>query len=159
VLVLHVAYAFVPLGFFLMGAAIIWPAVFPSGAGLHAWMAGAVGLMTLAVTSAPAGMGSAPAPALASGAKESRASTAHVSRSQPFNLIRDLFDPLIEMCPILDEVSNDSDQAGRQHIGACGHDPWRLLAQEAMSLAHSNAVLKEKAAKLVDHCCPIADQA
>jgi uncharacterized protein involved in response to NO len=49
VLVLHVAYAFVPLGFFLMGAAIIWPAVLPSSAGLHAWMAGAVGLMTLAV--------------------------------------------------------------------------------------------------------------
>ena len=49
VLVLHVAYAFVPLGFFLMGAAIIWPAIFPTSAGLHAWMAGAVGLMTLAV--------------------------------------------------------------------------------------------------------------
>src|SRR5215469_2594083 len=27
-----------------------------------------------------------------------------------------------------------------------------------MSLAHSNAVLEEKAAKLIDHCCPIADQ-
>ena len=49
VLVLHVAYAFVPLGFLLMGAAIIWPAIFPTSAGLHAWMAGAVGLMTLAV--------------------------------------------------------------------------------------------------------------
>jgi hypothetical protein len=33
-----------------------------------------------------------------------------------------------------------------------------LLAQEAMSLAHSNAVLEEKATKLVDHCCSIADQ-
>jgi uncharacterized protein involved in response to NO len=27
----------------------IWPAIFPTSAGLHAWMAGAVGLMTLAV--------------------------------------------------------------------------------------------------------------
>src|ERR1700746_3052174 len=27
-----------------------------------------------------------------------------------------------------------------------------------MSLAHSNAMLQEKAAKLIDHCCPIADQ-
>jgi uncharacterized protein involved in response to NO len=49
VLVLHVAYAFIPLGFLLMGAAIVWPAIFPTSAGLHAWMAGAVGLMTLAV--------------------------------------------------------------------------------------------------------------
>ena len=49
VLVLHVAYVFVPLGFLLMGAAVIWPAIFPTSAGLHAWMAGAVGLMTLAV--------------------------------------------------------------------------------------------------------------
>jgi len=49
VLVLHVAYAFVPIGFFLMGAAVLWPAIFPTSAGFHAWMAGAVGLMTLAV--------------------------------------------------------------------------------------------------------------
>jgi uncharacterized protein involved in response to NO len=49
VLVLHVAYAFVPLGFVLVGAAIIWPAIVPASAGIHAWMAGAAGLMTLAV--------------------------------------------------------------------------------------------------------------
>jgi uncharacterized protein involved in response to NO len=49
VLVLHVAYAFVPLGFLLMGGAVLWPAIFPTSAGLHAWMAGAVALMTLAV--------------------------------------------------------------------------------------------------------------
>ena len=62
------------------------------------------------------------------------------------------------MCPILSEVSNDSDHAGRQHVDACGHDLWQLLPQEAMSLAHSNAVLQEKGPKLIDHCCPIADQ-
>jgi hypothetical protein len=45
---------------------------------------------------------------------------------------------------ILDEVSNDSDHTGRQHIGTCGHEPWPLLEQEAMSLAHRNAVLQEK---------------
>src|SRR5262249_56156375 len=49
VLILHVAYAFVPLGFLLLGAAILWPADFPTSAGLHAWSAGAFGLMTLAV--------------------------------------------------------------------------------------------------------------
>jgi hypothetical protein len=27
-----------------------------------------------------------------------------------------------------------------------------------MSLAHSNAVLEEKATKLIDHCCAITDQ-
>jgi uncharacterized protein involved in response to NO len=47
VLVLHVAYAFVPVGFVLAGlAALGW--ILPS-AGLHAWMAGAAGTMTLAV--------------------------------------------------------------------------------------------------------------
>jgi uncharacterized protein involved in response to NO len=49
VLVLHVAYGFVPIGFLLMGASVLWPAVVPTSAGFHAWMAGAVGLMTLAV--------------------------------------------------------------------------------------------------------------
>jgi uncharacterized protein involved in response to NO len=49
VLVLHVAYAFVPIGFLLTAAAILWPAHWPVSAGLHAWMTGAVGMMTLAV--------------------------------------------------------------------------------------------------------------
>ena len=49
VLVLHVAYAFVPIGFLLVGAAVVWPAIFPTSAGIHAWMTGAAGLMTLAV--------------------------------------------------------------------------------------------------------------
>jgi uncharacterized protein involved in response to NO len=48
VLVLHVAYGFVPLGFLLTGASALSNAVPPS-AGAHAWTAGAVGLMTLAV--------------------------------------------------------------------------------------------------------------
>ena len=49
VLVLHVGYAFVPIGFVLVGAAIVWPAESPASAGLHAWTMGAIGLMTLAV--------------------------------------------------------------------------------------------------------------
>src|SRR5262249_40443816 len=49
VLVLHVAYGFVPLGFLLLGAAVLWPAEWPMSAGLHAWTTGAFGLMTLAV--------------------------------------------------------------------------------------------------------------
>jgi uncharacterized protein involved in response to NO len=49
VLVLHVGYAFVPLGFLLLGAAGFRPDLVPSSAGIHAWTAGAVGLMTLAV--------------------------------------------------------------------------------------------------------------
>ena len=48
VLVLHVGYAFVPLGFALIGASVFFDGVPPS-AGIHAWTAGAVGLMTLAV--------------------------------------------------------------------------------------------------------------
>lgn len=49
VLVLHVAYAFVPLGFLLAGLAA-FDVTLPS-AGIHAWTAGAMGLMTLAVMS------------------------------------------------------------------------------------------------------------
>ena len=35
--------------FLLSGAAIVWPAYWPTSAGIHAWTTGAVGLMTLAV--------------------------------------------------------------------------------------------------------------
>jgi uncharacterized protein involved in response to NO len=48
VLVLHVGYLFVPLGFVLVGLSVFLAAVPPS-AGIHAWTAGAIGLMTLAV--------------------------------------------------------------------------------------------------------------
>jgi uncharacterized protein involved in response to NO len=48
VLVLHVAYLFVPVGFVLLGASTFFIAV-PRSAGIHAWTAGAIGLMTLAV--------------------------------------------------------------------------------------------------------------
>jgi uncharacterized protein involved in response to NO len=47
VVVLHVAYAFLPLGFVLTGLSAIGFVV-PS-AGLHAWMVGTAGMMTLAV--------------------------------------------------------------------------------------------------------------
>lgn len=48
VLVLHVAYAFVPLGFLLVGASTFTEAM-PTSSGIHAWTVGAIGLMTLAV--------------------------------------------------------------------------------------------------------------
>ncbi len=47
VLILHIGYAFVPLGFLLAGAAAI--AMVPADAGTHAWTVGAAGAMTLAV--------------------------------------------------------------------------------------------------------------
>jgi uncharacterized protein involved in response to NO len=47
VLVLHVGYAFVPAGFLLTGLAA-FGSIVPS-AGIHAWSAGAIGTMTLAV--------------------------------------------------------------------------------------------------------------
>jgi len=49
VLILHLGYLFVPFGFILVGAAALWPAVVPASAGIHAWTAGAMGTMTLAV--------------------------------------------------------------------------------------------------------------
>jgi uncharacterized protein involved in response to NO len=49
VLILHVAYAFVPVGFLLLAIGIVRPdIVAPSGA-LHGWTTGAIGVMTLAV--------------------------------------------------------------------------------------------------------------
>jgi uncharacterized protein involved in response to NO len=48
-IVLHVGYTFVPVGFVLVALSILSPDVIaPSGA-LHAWTAGAIGTMTLAV--------------------------------------------------------------------------------------------------------------
>jgi uncharacterized protein involved in response to NO len=49
VLVLHVAYAFVPIGFLLLALAIVAPALVVATGALHAWTVGAIGTMTLAV--------------------------------------------------------------------------------------------------------------
>src|SRR5690606_16549007 len=40
---------FVPLGFLCVGASVLWPELVPASAALHAWTAGAMGVMTLAV--------------------------------------------------------------------------------------------------------------
>lgn len=47
VLILHVGYAFLPIGFLLNAASAF--GVVPESAGVHAWMAGGAGVMTLAV--------------------------------------------------------------------------------------------------------------
>ncbi len=49
VLILHVGYLFVPLGFLLAGAGAV--NLVPISAAVHAWMVGAAGVMTLAVMS------------------------------------------------------------------------------------------------------------
>lgn len=49
VLILHIAYLFVPIGFVLTGLASL--DILPTGAGIHAWTGGAMGVMTLAVMS------------------------------------------------------------------------------------------------------------
>jgi uncharacterized protein involved in response to NO len=48
-LILHIGYSFIPIGFLLNSASAF--GVVPMGAGIHAWMAGAAGIMTLAVMS------------------------------------------------------------------------------------------------------------
>jgi uncharacterized protein involved in response to NO len=47
--ILHVAFAFIPLGFLLLGAALIWPDMLPPTGMMHSWLAGAFASMTLAV--------------------------------------------------------------------------------------------------------------
>jgi uncharacterized protein involved in response to NO len=49
VLILHLGFLFAPVGLLLAGAAALWPAAVPVSAAVHAWTAGAVGTMTLAV--------------------------------------------------------------------------------------------------------------
>jgi uncharacterized protein involved in response to NO len=49
VLILHVGYAFVPVGFVLLAMAVLLPRHIPTSAGIHAWTVGAIGIMTLAV--------------------------------------------------------------------------------------------------------------
>ncbi|MGE0230382.1 MAG: NnrS family protein [Flavobacteriaceae bacterium] len=49
VLILHASYLMVPAGFALLGAAMLWPGAISSAAGLHAFGAGAIGVMTIAV--------------------------------------------------------------------------------------------------------------
>ena len=49
VAVLHLGYAFLPLGALAMGAEILAPGLFGMAAAQHLWMSGAAGLMTLAV--------------------------------------------------------------------------------------------------------------
>src|SRR6056297_1284618 len=49
VLVLHVAYALVPLGALALGLSILRPGLIGGASAQHVWMAGALGLMTLAV--------------------------------------------------------------------------------------------------------------
>ena len=47
--ILHVGYAFVPIGMLAMGTAVLWPSALLNVAVQHIWMAGAIGVMTLAV--------------------------------------------------------------------------------------------------------------
>jgi uncharacterized protein involved in response to NO len=47
VMILHLAYAFVPLGYLLSG--LVAFGVVPASAGIHAWTGGAIGTMTIAV--------------------------------------------------------------------------------------------------------------
>jgi len=47
--VLHLGYAFVPLGALLLSISILWPRIVPTSGALHAWTTGAMGLMTLAI--------------------------------------------------------------------------------------------------------------
>jgi uncharacterized protein involved in response to NO len=49
VLVLHIGYAFVSIGFILLAGAVLFPQAIPASAGVHAWTVGAIGVMTLAI--------------------------------------------------------------------------------------------------------------
>ena len=49
ILILHLGYAFVPLGFLLGAISILVPGILAGTAALHAWTVGAIGLMTLGV--------------------------------------------------------------------------------------------------------------
>jgi uncharacterized protein involved in response to NO len=48
-LVLHIGYAFVPLGALLLALSILWPQLMTASGALHGWTTGAMGMTTLAV--------------------------------------------------------------------------------------------------------------
>ena len=80
--ILHAAFLFVPLGFLLVGSSVLWRGHVPPSAALHAWTAGAILLMTLAVMTR-AGLGHSGMPLTADrriGAIYVLAITAAVSR-------------------------------------------------------------------------------
>ena len=84
---------------------------------------------------------------------------ARVAVRQGLDLIRHIFDPLIEMRPVAHEVFNNPDHTGRQYVGTCSQEIWKLTSQEAKSLPNRNAAFKKETADLVDHSCTIADEA
>ena len=47
--ILHVGFAFVPLGALMVSFSILWPQAVPASSALHAWTTGAMGMMTLAI--------------------------------------------------------------------------------------------------------------
>ena len=49
ILILHFAYAFIPIGMMLIALSILFPSAVPAAAGIHALGGGAIGTMTLAV--------------------------------------------------------------------------------------------------------------
>lgn len=49
VLVLHLGYLFLPLGALAIAAGVLWPGLLDQAAAQHLWMAGGIGLMTLAM--------------------------------------------------------------------------------------------------------------
>lgn len=49
VAILHLGFAFVPLGFLAVGMSSMVPASVPANAAIHTWTAGAIGLMTMAI--------------------------------------------------------------------------------------------------------------
>jgi uncharacterized protein involved in response to NO len=49
VTILHAGYVFLPVGFIMTAASSLWPDLMPRAASQHAWMAGAIAIMTLAV--------------------------------------------------------------------------------------------------------------
>lgn len=49
VLILHIAFAFVPIGFLLLALGILRPDIVAQSGALHGWTVGAIGVMTLAV--------------------------------------------------------------------------------------------------------------
>jgi uncharacterized protein involved in response to NO len=49
VLIMHIGYGFVAVGFILLSGAALLPQTVPISAGIHAWTIGAIGTMTLAV--------------------------------------------------------------------------------------------------------------
>src|SRR6266513_168448 len=88
-----------------------------------------------------------------------QALTAVVLLRQSFDLGRYGCNALVQAVPVLCQVDDKANYPWREHSSVRAQDFGQLLAQGYCALPHRDAALDEEAADLIDHTCPLANEA